>query len=126
LLSAPYLPKCSLTIGPCHDSSTNDSVFCDPLTGILNRLVLLQGSDAEKTEVHLFAALLFTRLWANSSEMTEVLQAIQTSYQASGSHIVDLWTALMQIILQRNPPSSPRLNLQWVPVFGAPRSFWGS
>jgi len=100
--------------------------YCDPLTDILKSLVLLQGSDAEKTKVDLFAHLLFSRLWANAPEVTEAPQAIQASYQASSGHIVDIWTALMQIILNRNPASSPRLNLQWVPVFGAPRSFWGS
>jgi len=38
------------------------------------------------------AGLLFSYLWINASEIPEVLQAIQASYQASGSHIVDLWT----------------------------------
>jgi len=96
------------------------------LIGILKSLVLLQVSNAEKTKVALWAGLLFSRLWTNASEISEVLQAIQASYQVSGGHIVDLWTALMQIVLNRNPVSSPRLNLQWVPVFGPPRSFWGS
>ena len=122
----PYLPRVLLTVTFRHNSCANDSAFYDLLTGILKSLVLLQGSDAEKTKVVLLAGLLFSRLWANASETPEVLQAIQASYQASGSHIVDLWTALMQIILNRNPASSPRLSLQWVPVFEGPQSCWGS
>ena len=74
----------------------------------------------------LLAGLLFSRLWTNASEIPEVLQAIQASYQASGSHIVDLWTALIQIILNRNPASSPRLSLQWVPVLEALQFYRGS
>ena len=108
-------------MGARSDSRAIDSAFYDLLTGILKSLVLLQGSDLEKSKVVLLAGLLFNRLWANASETPEVLQAIQASYEASGSHIVDLWTALMQIVLNRNPASSPRLNLQWVPVFKAPR-----
>ena len=122
----PYLPRVLLTISPRSDVPTNDSAFYDLLTGILKSLVLLQGSDLEKTKVVLLAGLLFNRLWANASEIPEVIQAIQASYQASGSHVVDLWTALIQIVLNRNPASSPRLNLQWVPVFEAPRSCWRS
>ena len=114
-----YLPRVLLT--RARNSCANDSAFYDLLTGILNSLVLLQGSDAEKAKVVLLAGLLFSRLWANASENPEVLQAIQSSYQASGSHIIDLWSALMQIILNRNPASSPWLSLQWVPVFGAPQ-----
>jgi len=56
--------------------------------------------------------LLFSHLWTNGSEITEVLHAIQASYHALGSHTVDLWTALMLTILNRNPALSPRLNLQ--------------
>ena len=122
----PLSPTCLLIMSPDSDTRTSDAAFYDLLTGILKSLVLLQGSDLEKTKVVFLAGLLFDRLWANASEIPEVLQAIQASYQASGSHIVDVWTALIQIVLNRNPASSPRLNLQWVPAFEAPRLCWGS
>jgi hypothetical protein len=122
----PLSTTCLLTAGLRRDSCANDSAFYDLLTGILKSLVLLQGSDIEKTKVVLLAGLLFSRLWTNAFELPEVLQAIRASYQASDSHIVDLWTALIQIVLNRNPTSSPRLSLQWVPVLEGPQSVVGS
>ena len=92
----PYPPHALPTTGPRNDVCTNDSAFYDLLNDILKSLVLFQGSDLEKNQGCLVGWPTLQPPWANESEIPEVIQVIQASYQASGSHIVGLWTALIE------------------------------